>query len=181
MASFAWGEAKFGMTKAEVNATPQFRNMRKVISYNDNLRYAAPSSTNQGIKKSFDLFYWPPTLYAEFGGEKNDELIEVTLESHYFPYHYFEYLADDYKKIASFLTEKMGAPKESNLDIEAFELPTRELTTLARWDVGSKQIVLYVYKTADLEFQSEFVIRNYSFPKTHKAPKQEEKKIIDAF
>ena len=163
----AWGDAKFGMTQKEVRSTAQFRNMQKdkYFNYNGHVRFAAPKSTTKQIKEAFDLFYWEPTLYAEFYGKNNDELIEVTLVSHDFEWDYYKYMVDDYKTIANYLSEQYGKPEKSNLDIERYSLKDDDFQNIATWKISSKTITLYISSNRS-KYRYLFCIDNYEYPKT---------------
>ena len=181
IARIAWGDVLFGMSKKEVNASSQFRGMKKVQSFNDNWRYVAPASTNASIVKAFNL-YAAPKLYAEFNGADYDELIEIELESQYKTASSFYALIHDCREIASFLRKTYGEPKLLNLGLESYDVKSGDLVDVARWDNWPKSIWIYIYETHDFDYKYVINIKNSHYPTTRNTDQEaeKEKKAKDA-
>ena len=183
LASFAWGELKFGMSKAEIEALPQFKRLRRKgsfsIGFSDfSYEYAIPDDTNRQIVNDLGLCC-NSGLELIFAGADGKELTGVKLE---LPYNQVSSIdvynvVVDCKRLISLISAKYGESSLTENHLERLERSVRnksysDIYPLAKWVIGHKSISLNVWKLSSSQaIRYSLSIGNDQFPKnTNKAP-----------
>lgn len=180
VAIYAWGDAKFGMTKKDVLQTKAFIGASKY----DN-SFSMDFDKEQALQQSIGLNRWPD-IWIDFGGESENEVVRVRITSSNNRKD-FSTLVYDIQQLIKEFTSKFGKPDETyeklaNLTYRDLDNLKNERLLLARWRIGSgigengtKHIIIFVSPYTDSSFKYEVEITNSFFPKH---PKEKSKKEI---
>lgn len=176
VAIYAWGDAKFGMTKKEVLQTKAFSGASK---YNNS--FSMDFDKEQTLQHSIGLHHWP-NIWIDFGGKTENEVISVRLNASQ-NWKNFGKLVYDMQQLIKEFSSKYGKPDEeceqlANLRYK--DLDNKKLL-IARWQIGSgigengtKYIRVYASPYTETSYQYEIDIYNSSFPKQPKEKTQKE-------
>lgn len=151
LASYVWGDLKFGMSKSEVETMPLFNPLKYSgsfsVDYSDyEDKFLVPSEYNQLISEKLELEL-TPILSLIFTGKDGKELIAVKLETDYNQYGTGYGFVMDCKKLVSLISAKYGEEyvTKSNLKYLKKLQYDNSTSTIARWEVGHKTITLSLY------------------------------------
>ena len=173
IAIFAWGDAKFGMTKKEVLQTKSFSGSDR---YDNRLsmNYEKEFAIEQAIGLRGRMKIW-----ASFGGKSNNELSRISIENSY-KWIEFDDLVFDVDRFIKEFTKKYGKPddiQKNYLEMRPRDVDELKNIQIALWSIGSgngdngtKYIAVDVNKTfSDLyEYEYKISIYNTVFPKEKK-------------
>lgn len=176
VAIYAWGDAKFGMTKKEVLQTKAFSGASK---YNNS--FSMDFDKERALQQSIGLHHWPD-IWIDFGGKTENEVTCVRINSSY-NWKDFNKLIYDIQQIIKEFTLKYGRPDNSYEQLPNLryrDLDNKKLL-IARWQIGSgigengtKYIKVYASPYTETSYQYEIDIYNSSFPKQPKEKTQKE-------
>lgn len=179
VAIYAWGDVKFGMTQKEVLQTKAFNGAKK---YDFGL--AMSGANEYAIEKSLHLFT-SVSIWAYFGGEKNNELTKIDI-SESTSWEHFGYLTSDLQKMMAKFEVKYGKPKNVFTDLGSLkytDLDKAKTMIVADWKLGSgkhtngiKLIEIEMATSSETSYKYKITIYNPAFPKH---PKRKTKKEID--
>ena len=177
VAIYAWGDAKFGMTPKEVLQTKAFHGATKF-----NFGIAMSSENERAIKESLCLIS-SFSIWAHFGGEKNNELTEIEISGSN-SWQSFKTLTHDLQWLIAKFKVKYGQPKNVFTDLETLEymdLDRKKHMLIADWVLGSgktingrKFIEISMETYSETSYEYKIIIRNSAFPKNPKTKTKEE-------
>jgi len=168
IAIYAWGDAKFGMTKKEALQTKAFSGAN---NYDDS--YCMDYDKTSAIQRSLGLDR-SPNIWLDFGGKSKNELVKIRI-NRTSDYSEFSKLVNDAKIFIKEFTSKYGEPDvmASNIGTLTFrDIDNSNYYTLAKWDIGSgsgengvKYIHMQIYTYKGDIYHLETEITNSDFPK----------------
>lgn len=179
IAVYAWGDVKFGMTQKEVLQTKAFNGAKKY-----DYGFAMSGANEYAIQKSLHLFT-SLSIWAYFGGEKNNELIKIDISGST-SWDHFGYLTNDLQVLMAKFEVKYGKPKNVFTDLGSLkytDLDKAKTMIVADWKLGSgkhtngiKLIEIEMATSSETSYEYKITIYNPAFPKH---PKRKTKKEID--
>lgn len=177
VAIYAWGDAKFGMSKKEALQTTAFGGAQKYeygLAMNSDKEYA--------LQRSLHLFSFP-SIWAYFGGENYSELTEISIDES-IGWEYFNYLTNDLTTMIAMFTNKYGKPDNMFVDLSSLkytDVDKAKTLSVADWKIGSgkgsngtKLIEIKIEPCTDTSYEYKIKIRNPAFPKNPKKKTQKE-------
>ena len=134
LAIYAWGDAKFGMTRKEVLQTTAFRKGRNCGAYIE-MAYDMETALLDGIGLKNH-----PEIRAYFDGKDDNELSRVVIEAYTYDVKYFDWIILDAVKYIEEFTKKYGEPdNEMEKNYRYFsssDIRQRQPTMIASWSFG---------------------------------------------
>ena len=177
VAIYAWGDVKFGMTQKETLQTRAFNGAKK---YDYGL--AMSGANEYAIEKSLHLFT-PLSVWAYFGGEKNNELTKIEISGST-SWEHFSYLTSDLQVLMAKFEVKYGKPKNVFTDLESLkytDLDKAKTMIVADWKLGSsksingtKLIEIEMSTCSETSYEYKITIRNTAYPKLPQKKTKEE-------
>lgn len=180
VAIYAWGDAKFGMTKKEVLRTKAFKS---VVKSNDHfyLQYKQMEELKDALKLNS-----APFVSIHFDEQTFNEVIRVHMHGVAL-WDYFYELNEDMNSLIQEFQKKYGDPsylyefistlKYNDLDA----LKNGYAKRIAEWTIGSgnsengiKTISISASKNSSTSYRYDCEITNSAFPKIHKEKTQKE-------
>lgn len=170
LALIAWGDVKFGMNMKKASATDVFKGGNK---YNNSI--SINFEYEREIKKLFGF-----TKLAIFWGEfKDNELIEIRIESGYQPASQLDYLIRDCDIFIDNFKKKYGSPLFVKDKVNISEFDYGSEFEYAKFQIGNKKITILLKQNwSEITFKYEIHIKNDEFPtKKHVQTEEETKKV----
>lgn len=177
IAIYAWGDLKFGMTQKEVLQSKAFKGAKKfgqILLMNMQNASAFKRATNL---RNF------PGISATFGGENDNELLEIEITSDA-SWDEFNSLKNDLAWLKAHLAAKYGEPTTVFCDLESLhysEIDRVNTVYILEWEIGSsrgangkKTITISMSPAYSSSYKYTILIRNNSFPRHHKKKTKEE-------
>lgn len=168
VAIYAWGDAKFGMSKKEALQTKAFSGAQK-YEYGLGMSY----ENEVAIQRSLHMYDFP-SIWADFGGEKNGELIDINIRES-IEWDHFDYLTSDMLKLMAVFESKYGKPKNIYTDLSNLkytDVDKAKIMIIADWRIGSgkgsngtKMIEVEMTTHSETSYEYKIIIRNPAFPK----------------
>ena len=177
VAIFAWGDAKFGMTKKEVLQTKAFSDADK---YDDS--FSMDFDKEIAIKRSLGLKRWP-NIWIDFGGKTKNEVTRIRISGSV-EWKNFEELIHDMKQMIKKFKSKYGKPDgefEYIANLQYQDLDKYNSISVANWIIGSgkgnngtKYINITASTYTSTSYKYDIVIYNSDYPKQPKEMSQKE-------
>lgn len=177
VAIFAWGDAKFGMTKKEILQTKAFSGADK---YGDS--FSMDFDKEIAIQRSLGLNRWP-NIWIDFGGKTGNEVTRIRIYSSV-EWKDFAELVHDMQQIIKEFKSKYGKPDdefEYLANLQYRDLDKYKNISVANWIIGSgkgdngtKHINVSASTYTNTSYKYDIVIYNSDYPKQPKEMTQQE-------
>ena len=138
LAAFAWGDAKFGMTKSETLRTKAFKGGEIL----DKEYITLPYEKESAIAESFHLKSSYVSVYVNFDGQNNNELSWVRIEDKTSVKRAYDDIVYDMGVFIDEFTKKYGTPTSLMEDykyISCGKLEKDKSILVAQWIYGVKE------------------------------------------
>lgn len=169
LALFAWGDVKFGINMKKALATDVFKGGNRYNNSISNFEY------ERELKRLFGF----TKLSAFWGDFKDNELIEIRIESSYQPASQLDYLVRDCDIFIDNFKKKYGSPLFVKDKVNISEFDYGSEFEYAKFQVGNKKITILLKQNwSEITFKYEIHIKNNEFPtKKHVMTDKEIKEV----
>ena len=168
VAIFAWGDAKFGMTKKEVLQSKAFSG---ADNYGDS--FTMDLDKEIAIQRSLGLNRWP-NIWIDFGGKTGNEVTRIRI-SESVEWKEFDELIYDMQQMIKEFKSKYGKPKSEFAylaNMQYRDLDNYKNISVAKWIVGSgkgkygtKYINMSASTYTNTSYKYDIEIYNSAYPK----------------